>query len=299
MLTKTLIIRESTLLINFRRPVVVLAYALALCSLSFMAKQAHSESQPESSAIPEGYKLVWSDEFQGTELDTNKWAFRVDNKHRSLQREENVSIREGALHLDLKTFDKPVQGKKASGAGIVSKKRFRYGYYEVRARLGVRDQQERGWHHSFWAMAAVVDEAGYVATSYPEIRRTEIDCYENPTEHIHEPIHDGLSNFSQHVIVWNEKGKEAGRLPKPPSDITKMTSFDATDWHTYAFRWTPESVTFYVDGQVTKVADYPSSEYQHDQVNLWLTAISANWNRGKQIPSQAEYDYIRAYEPKE
>ena len=271
---------------------VVILEALVFWPLA--ASGQHPANPP---SVPAGYRLTWFDEFDDDVLDTDKWAYRVDNKHRSIQRRENVSLEDGSLVLALEVLNTPIEGKRAAGAGVVSKRRFRYGYYEVRARLGIPGQPERGWHHAFWAMAAEVDDEGNVSTTYPGIRRTEIDCYENPTEHRHEGNLNGLNNFTQHVIVWGENGKEVGRLPTPPEDVNQNEKFSAADWHTYAFEWTPAEVRFFVDGELTKVADYPAEEYIHDEVNLWITAISANWNIGGQIPSRAEYDYIRCYEP--
>lgn len=246
--------------------------------------------------IPEGYELYWAEEFDGDSLNTSKWAYRNDAKHRSVQLRENVVVADGVLTLNLRVLDDPIRRKKAAGAGIISKERFRYGFYEVKARLGLPGDDGRGWHHSFWAMAAEVDGKGNVSTTYPGIRRTEIDCYENATEHKNGKHQDGLSSFTQHVIVWNEEGKEWGRLPKPPIDVEdRGDDFDPADWHIYGFEWTPLEVRFFVDGELTKVADYPADIFEHDEINLWLTAISANWNSERQTPSRAQYDYLRCY----
>ena len=87
-------------------------------------------------------------------------------------------------------------------------------------------------------------------------------------------------------------------MPKPPADRTLIPGFDASEWRLYAFEWTPEKVNFYVDRQITQIADYPADKHPHDEVNVWLTAISANWNhQGDQIPSKTEYDYFRYYAP--
>ncbi len=270
-----------------------------LLTLIAMACQL-SQSNVLAVGVPEGYELYWAEEFEGDSLDTTKWAYRNDAKHRSVQLRENVIVSDGKLTLDLRVLDEPIRRKKAAGAGIISKERFRYGYYEVRARLGLPGDDGRGWHHSFWAMAAEVNEEGNVSTTYPGIRRTEIDCYENATEHKNGKHQDGLSSFTQHVIVWNEKGKEWGRLPKPPTDVEdRGDDFDPAEWHTYGFEWTPKVVRFFVDGDLTKVAEYPAEKHVHDEINLWLTAISANWNSPKQTPSRAQYDYLRCYKVKE
>ena len=248
----------------------------------------------DSGQVPAGYELFFSDEFDGDSLDTDKWYYRTDAKHRSVQQIENVAVEDGALVLNLTLLPQKVRGKKAAGAGIVSREQFRYGYFEVRAQLGDGSDDDgdgrvdQGWHHAFWAMAAVGDENGHVDTTYPGIRRTEIDCYENAS--------DDLRRFTQHIIVWKADGKEWGRLPKPPSDETDMgDDFRPEQWHTYAYEWTPEHVKFYVDGELKHTAIYPADRFEHDMVNLWLTAISANWNTANQEPSVARYDYIRAY----
>ena len=276
--------------------------ALSSAYLNFYEGVSSIAMLKENNSPLPAYHLVWSDEFEGASLDLSKWAYRTDNKHRSIQLKENVSIKNGHLHLQLNTHKKAIEGQHASGAGIVSKKRFRYGYYEVRAKIGdgvdndKDGKTDEGWHHSFWAMAAAFDEKGEVNTTYPGIRRTEIDCYENSSEHIKDDHQSGLHQFTQHVIIWDEKGKEWGRLPKPPTDITSPENFNAHEWHTYGFEWTPQTIKFYVDGHHTKTADYPDTQFTHDEINVWLTAIAANWNKPDQEKSQAQYDYFRFYQ---
>ncbi len=242
------------------------------------------------------YVLEWQDEFTGSALDSSQWAYREDSKHRSIQRRENVSVQNGVLRLDLIKLDPPVEGKTASGAGVVSKTRFHYGWYETRARLGNETGEERGWHHSFWATAAEVDGES-VSSTHLGTHRTEIDGFENPTDHVEEPDTNTLSRFTQHVITWSGESPEWGRRPEPPENRVAIPSFDASEWHTYAFEWTPSEVRFYVDGYPTQRADFPASQNRHDTINVWLTAISANWNDPDPIPSKAEYDYFRYYRP--
>jgi beta-glucanase (GH16 family) len=246
------------------------------------------------------YELAFSDEFEGDSVDVDRWLFRADNKHQSVQSPDNVSVEDGSLVLTLKVYDKPVKGKKAGGAGIITRDQFHYGYYEVRAKLGDgRDDDndgivDEGWHHSFWAMAAEGDEQGFVNTTYPGVRRTEIDCYEYADTYA---LEGGTLGMKQHVIVWNEDGSEWGRLPKPPKDMTYLPDFDATEWHTYGFEWTEDDLRFFVDGKLTNETKYPASKFVHDQLNIWLTGMSANWCDDDPEPSIAYYDYIRYYKP--
>ena len=267
----------------------------------FIGLNCCSAQKKSKNLIPlEGYTLTWHDEFNGSVIDTSIWAFRTDIKHRSVQLRENVCLKKGILKLNLNELKKPLKGKMATGAGIVSKKQFKYGYYEVRSRLGDKidddkdGQTDEGWHHSFWAMAASIDGKGEVNTTYPESRRTEIDCYENASTHDH-LAESSFSKFTQHVIIWKADGKEYGRVPKTPDDITAIPFFDAGVWHIYGFEWNEKTVTFYVDGKITHIAEYPASQFEHDNINIWITAIAANWTGKDQENSSAEYDYVRFY----
>lgn len=253
---------------------------------------------------PEGYKLAFEEAFDGDEIDQSVWAIRGDAKHRSVQLKENLLVQDGVLTLKLTELSEPIQGKRYAGAGLVTLQRFHYGYYEVRAQLGDgRDDDndgkvDEGWHHAFWAMYADVKPSSegdnIVTTTYPPERRTEIDCYENSGPN--------FDRFTQHIIIWKPDGKEFGRRPSPPKDKVRPANklneaFDPTAWNTYAFLWTPEGVQFYVNGKETVFGEYPADQFTHDHINVWLTAISANWCDKDPEESHAKYDYFRFYQP--
>ena len=170
----------------YARFVISLVLAIFACALP---GKAFSSSHTPSVAAYHKYKLVFSDEFNGTALDSKKWVYRADSKHRSVQRKQNVVVSDGQLVLNLLPLAQPLSKKLvASGAGIISREKFHYGYYEVRARLGDGQDDDKdgkvdeGWHHAFWLQAAEITKQDVVGTTYPGSRRTEIDIYENPSE---------------------------------------------------------------------------------------------------------------------
>ena len=242
---------------------------------------------------PQGYQLTWNDEFDGNQLDESSWWYRADEKQQSIQLPSNVEVDNGELVLNLTPLASPINGFDAAGAGVISQQRFHYGYYETRGKLGdgINDDfdsaTDEGWHHAFWAMAAEADANGHVLTTFPSFRRTEIDGFENGSS-------VNLGRMSQHVLVWNDAGRITHKLPS--SDITVNPPGTEFDWHTYGFEWTPREVRFYVDNQLTKTAVYPVEQFEHDQINLWLTAISTNNESSDQERSEARYDYFRFYE---
>lgn len=225
-----------------------------------------------------GYTLVFADEFNGRKVDTALWSYRTDRKLLSAQRPQNVSENHGVLSIALR---KQVDGKFSyTGGGVVSKRAFRYGYFEVRARTTAC----AGWHSAFWAMAA---DPG---NTYNADRRTEIDQFE---------IGGGAPRqISQGVIAWQPavalpaseyKGVDIGRK-------TSTVAFDTSaGWHSYGFVWDEQAVRFFVDGRQTDVAAYPARENVHDALNLWLTAIATRSVDDNCLPATVQFDYVRYY----
>jgi hypothetical protein len=95
---------------------------------------------------PAGYELVFSDEFNGDSLDTNRWGFRLGDKMLSAQQPDNVSVKDGNLVIALRK--ESVRSKDYTGGGVISRQKFVYGYYEAR----FKTPPAEGWHTAFWSM---------------------------------------------------------------------------------------------------------------------------------------------------
>lgn len=204
---------------------------------------------------PAGYKLQWSDEFNGQAVDTAKWGYRKDVKMESSQRAENVSVEGGHLVIHLRRESD--RGKSYTGGGVISKERFRYGYYEARVKM----HGGSGWHQSVWAMFA-----GDGSTTYPQQMRTEIDGME----------FDSDVNWKGHMglIKWKGPGASSS-LTCTPGVYRGALGFDASaEFHNYGFEWTPKEVRYYLDGDLRCVLPYPPTDGEHDAINFWLTAIA-------------------------
>ncbi len=249
---------------------------------SAVAQVASPDVDPASGkAVPvvpeiaqQGYELVFSDEFKEASLDLTKWQYRMDSKGNSTQVPENVSLLDNALHLAVKKED--IAGKHYSGAGIISKKQFQYGYYEARFRV----PPGAGWHTSFWTMFYSEDKADKKA-----LLRQEFDICEQDSS----PKHSG---YSTGVIAWNSPGpKNLGRIrPKTPDLVS--------DFHTWSADYTPTAVRMYFDGKLVETIDV--SAIKQGPQNIWLTVIG--WGRqvdDAQLPSEAQFSYVRCYQKKQ
>jgi hypothetical protein len=67
-------------------------YLILATSTVIMTACVAQTNSPATSPLP-GYTLVWADEFNSGQLDTNKWDYRTDSKMWSTQKPENVSVR--------------------------------------------------------------------------------------------------------------------------------------------------------------------------------------------------------------
>jgi len=221
---------------------------------------------------PKGYHLIWEDNFNGRKLDESEWFYRMDLKMSSAQRKENVKVKHGKLVLAMKK--EAFLGMEYTGAGIVTKRRWQHGYYEVKAKL----TNAAGWHHAFWAQQGT----GFLTYCYD--RTMEIDVYEM------EATNASNHNLWIYPDGWNSRQKKWSSVPN------KNLGFDASDgYHVYGYEYTTEGTRFFVDGKLTHSIDASEDDHKHYALNLWLTVIATHSDAEPQLPAFDYIDYIRCY----
>lgn len=213
----------------------------------------------EPSFLPNGkWKLIWSDEFDGTELDSSKWNFRLNfwGKKSPTFTDEVIIDGESCLHIPLilrdgvyrsahlqtggLTFDIPrdknAKGFWPFGKRVEPKFMHKYGYYEIRCRL----PKNPGWHAAFWLQAPGIG-------THPDPAQCGVEC-------------DIMENYRQHTeglllcgVGYGGYGKEAvwpGHFRVP---------FVETEdgWHTYAVDWSENGYIYYFDNKEVGRQMYP------------------------------------------
>lgn len=253
---------------------MILIAFIAGCSIKSAASVTLSDTEANS-FVPKGYELKWQDEFDGTSLNTEEWNYRNDSKNWSYQKPENVSVSNGKLKIDLKKED--FKGMKYTGGGIISKRNFKYGYYEISAKLS----GATGGHSIF-------DLSNYSEKSKFNTTETEIDGVEvdgikpNNIKHTVTPLDPSLPGFTSKVY-------DAG--------------FDTSKgFHKYGIDWNENQVIFYVDGVKKYTADYPKWYHQQGTENIWISCIASNQGGTTKVddnalPGEILVDYVRYYEP--
>ena len=218
------------------------------------------------SFLPESknWKLVWNDEFDGTELDTSKWGFRLNFWGKRLETFTTDGVElDGNSHLKLHlirkgddffsphlqtgalTYDNPKDCGGFWPFGKLDQPKFmhRYGYYEIRCRL----PKNPGWHAAFWLQAPGIG-------SHPDPRRAGVEC-------------DIMENYRQHTDgkliggnIWGGYGRDCGASGHFSWDCRET----ADGWHYFGVDWSPEGYDFYADGELTgKVVPPERAEEKH------------------------------------
>jgi len=224
--------------------------------------------------FPDGlqYKLTFSDEFKGNRLDQSKWQYRTDSKHWSTQLPENVTVADGYLYLNVKK--QKAQDKEYTGAGIISKDRYRFGYYEARLKVPAGT----GWHSSFWLMGYDGKTTGTTETVL------ELDMFENDSK--------TKTGYNSNVHLWKGQHTE-NRKWVETTDLSQQ-------FHTFGCAYSATEIKYYVDGMLDRSIDV--SKMPHGDLNIWLTTIATFIGETKavdesKLPGAFVVDYVRYYEP--
>ena len=234
---------------------------------------------PINSEIPEGYNLVWSDEFEGSSLDSSKWQYNIGGEpnwgNNELQyytdRKENVFLANGNLHI--KALYESYKGNDYTSGRLTTRKKFdfKYGYIEARISL----PRGKGIWPAFWMLAA-------------NDKADEIDIIEAVN----------TENIVYSTCHWYPDGQYTHE-----SGETK--TFDITQFHIYTMLWDENAIQFAVDGDVYLTLNIRNGTRQTNAFHgnfyfLLNVAVGGNWPGfeidNNQFPNEMLVDYIRVYQ---
>lgn len=223
-------------------------------------------------APPDGYRLSWADEFDAAQLDPSRWVHRTDSKHWSTQKPANVSLSGGHLVLTLRK--EKALDKEYTGAGVISKSAFRFGYYETRFRIDAG----KGWHTSFWMMGH--DGSGGTGTTATAL---ELDVIENDSI--------DLTSYGVNLHKW--------QAPHVSYGHKKVATSSLSEFHVFGCEYTPTAVTYFLDGKAVQTVDVTA--LPHGPLHIWLTSIASYLGKTDavdetRLPGRVYYDYVRFYE---
>jgi len=219
--------------------------------------QAVAGQQPAPHA--DGWKPVFSDEFDGQALDQTKWTAYEDcwgggNQERECYtaRPENISVHDGyldlsarferasgpSLPLDLRTLGSPTpEATKPFTSGKIStrgKFSLTYGRVEVRAKSPVG----QGMWPAIWLLPGDNVYGPWPGSGEIDVMEAVnlgvkcSSCVGGVENNIYGTVH-----YGSYMHQW---------MQQKPFHLPKTTE---GEWHTYRVDWSPESMTWYVDGE--------------------------------------------------
>jgi len=258
------------------------------------------------SLLPDGVplELVRADEFDGARLDADWWDDFVPTflgrTTGFLFARDNVSVSNGCLRLtarnlrdDEKTVENLSRGYDKYATAIVrTRRKFRYGYFEARAR-GMRASV----CNAFWLYDPLSDRLN--AKRRPGSYSEEVDIFEFFGAPVIREGNERTYFTTVHRLVTPYvEATVAGRQTKLPNK-TKSTKVDFDFWadfHTYGFLWTPAAMKWYVDGR--EVFSRTNDQF-HAALHLTLDCeIMQGWAGDpppETLPQTFEIDHVRVF----
>ncbi len=285
------------------RPLLIGALCFALAPSSF----AQSPAEGEPAAVsPEGYRLVWAQEFSGEgDPDPRVWGHETGfSRNRELQwyQRENARLENGMLVIEGRRKRVENPGFEAGSDDWRAKHRFAeytsaslttkgkhewlYGIFEMRARFETRDGLWPAW----WTLGS--------ARPWPGCG--EIDIME---------YYRGMLLAN---ACWKAEGGrwsqewDSSRTPIDELSGSSETTDWASEFHVWRMEWTEDRVDLFVDGRLLNSIDVsttinpdgsnPFREPHYMLVNLAIGGTQGGDPAQTEMPTRYEIDYIRVFQ---
>ena len=282
----------------------------------------NAPSQQGSSAVNDGYRLVWEDLFDGTSLDSSVWNVEVNgdgggNNELQFYRAENVSVGKdyaSGRNCLILTARRENYGNKAFTSGRVNsknKKAFTHGKVEALIKL---PSTANGLWPAFWMMGNDFDQVGWP-------RCGEIDILEmGNAAGIAAGTQDRYLNGACHWGYYKDVGGGNWAYPNYAKHSTYSNSLQDGEYHLFTLVWDESSLKMYVDydrnpgaspyfemGITAKDDDWGTGHYfHHDFFLLFNLAVGGNFtglhnsSAISALPAGSEasmfVDYVKVYQ---
>lgn len=244
------------------------------------------------------WKLVWSDEFDGTTIDRSKWDYDIGDGcsiglcgwgNNELQwytnRTNNSFVQNGRLVIV--ALKEECQGKGYTSARMQTKHRgdWKFGLIKVRAKT----PRGKGVWPAIWMLPTENTYGNWPKSG--EIDMMELRGQEPETVHL-------TAHFGH---LWNDKAQKGVTYTLPNGDF-------GDDFHEFSIEWKHNSIEWYIDGEklVTLIPSdtgsyiYPFNHQFHLVLNIAMGGeFGSQPDQTTPLPQRMEIDYVRVYQQRD
>ena len=244
----------------------------------------------QSATSYEGYSQVWSDEFDGSEVDENNWGYDIGgsgwgNNELEFYTNRNAYLTDGNLVIRANKENYGGREYTSSRLKTQSKQTVNYGRIDIRAVM----PQGQGIWPALWMLGSNFPTVGWPHSG-------EIDIMEmiggNGRENtVHGTAHWYNQSSNQNASYGGSYGL--------PSGETLSTNF-----HVFSIDWDSTSITWYLDNvQYHTMAINDSSSlaaFRKDFFFIFNIAVGGNWpqypDASTVFPQRMVVDYVRVFQ---
>lgn len=259
---------------------------------SSSAEQIVSSSSETVTSSESDSPYLWSDEFEGSSIDTDKWTFEIGTGASGwgnneweyyTDRSENAYVQDGILHI--RANKESYEGASYTSARMITKGKFSFTYGTVEARIAL--PTGKGIWPAFWMLGENIDQVSWPACG-------EIDIIEAVNS----------ENVVYGTNHWQYEGSHADYGNNTNDFHGAKKELDITQFHTYKFIWDEKLIAMYVDDfkyhEISIEDNAGGTDAFHKPFFLLLNvAVAGNWPGFEvddaQFPNEMLVDYIRVY----
>lgn len=275
---------------------IALAITVVGAGLAFMPKKANTVKAAQT------WELYWSDEFNGTALDTSVWKYETGNGNWGwgngeveyyTSRTKNVNVSDG--NLNIVALQEGYGGKAYTSGRIKTAGNKTTKYGKIEAKIKVENGNQDGVWPAFWMMGDDINSVGWPACG-------EIDIMEHANSNA---FMSGAIHWDNGGHNWWGSGAEGARSAY--GFFGDNVNNGINGWHTYGLIWDENHMEWQLDGNTFLTANITSSnadEFRKEHfflLNLAIGGTGTGFTNNK-TANDATFqtttmmvDYLRVY----
>jgi len=241
--------------------------------------------------------LVWSDEFNGTSVDTSNWTFETGvgmngwgNQELEYYRTENATVSGGMLLIQAKKENYRGSSYTSARLKTQGKREFQYGRFEARVKL----PYGQGIWPAFWTLGYDINTVSWPASGEIDI----IEMVGGGSGGDSSELRDDTIVSSVHYKQLDGSHMNKGNV------FTLSSGIFNNDWHIVSMVWDTNYIYYFIDGvqygaqEITSADRY--NEFHKPHFLLLNLAVGGVWpgypDQFTTFPQNYYIDYVRVYQ---